>query len=167
MVNEEWMVLGFGHVAGRKIVYDWSHMKTDCDISSLTEEQQESFRDKYWYRSKDKFFLTRNAVEQTELEDELGTLGLTFTAVSVAPTETQKKLIAKHRVARRDRMKEVLKTYEPIQSVFDAEVLKNKTPEQIDAYIESNITDLASAKKFLKKLSRVVLYIAKYTKIED
>jgi hypothetical protein len=30
---------------------------------------------------------------------------------------------------------------------------------QIDSYIDSNITSLASAKEYLKKLSKIVLYI--------
>jgi hypothetical protein len=167
MANEEWMVLGFGHIANREIVYDWSHMKTDCDISSLTEVQQNALQDKYWYHLNNKFFLTRNTTEQTELESELNTLGLSFTTTNVAPTDAQKALIVKHRVARRDRIKEVLETHGPIQSAFNAEVLKGKTPEQIDTYIESNITDLASATEFLKKLSKVVSYMAKHVKLED
>jgi hypothetical protein len=38
-------------------------------------------------------------------------------------------------------------------------ILENLTYNQIDNYIDNNITDLASAKEFLKKLSKVVLYI--------
>lgn len=33
------------------------------------------------------------------------------------------------------------------------------TPDRIDTYIDNNVTDLASAKEFLKKLSHVVLLL--------
>ncbi len=44
---------------------------------------------------------------------------------------------------------------------FDPTGLKDLTPQQLDAYIKSNITDLASAKTYIKKLSRLVLYLYK------
>jgi len=42
-------------------------------------------------------------------------------------------------------------------------VISQKTYAQTDAYIDANVTDLASAKAFLKKLTRVVLAILKRT----
>jgi len=39
--------------------------------------------------------------------------------------------------------------------------LNKLTPVQIDTYIENNVTDLASAKTVLKKIAKIVLYIAK------
>lgn len=38
-------------------------------------------------------------------------------------------------------------------------ILESLTYNQIDIYIDNNVTDLASAKEFLKKLSKVVLYL--------
>jgi len=35
------------------------------------------------------------------------------------------------------------------------------TESQVETYIDNNITDLASAKVFLKKLSKVVLHLLK------
>jgi len=40
------------------------------------------------------------------------------------------------------------------------------TKEQIDNYIDNNITDLSSAKAYLKKLSKVVLWILKSNSIQ-
>lgn len=39
--------------------------------------------------------------------------------------------------------------------------IANKTYAQADAYIDANVTDLASARAFLKKLTRVVLAMLK------
>lgn len=39
--------------------------------------------------------------------------------------------------------------------------IKGLTDNQIDTYIDNNITDLASAKTFLKKLSKIVAYLLK------
>ena len=39
--------------------------------------------------------------------------------------------------------------------------IANKTYAQVDAYIDANVTDLASARAFLKKLTRVVLAMLK------
>lgn len=38
--------------------------------------------------------------------------------------------------------------------------LNKGTPDRIDAYIDDNVTDLASAKDFLKKLTKIVALIA-------
>ncbi len=40
------------------------------------------------------------------------------------------------------------------------------TKEQVDTYIDNNVTDLASAKAYLKKLSKIVLYILKQTNLQ-
>ncbi len=42
--------------------------------------------------------------------------------------------------------------------------IANKTYAQADAYIDANVTDLASARTFLKKLTRVVLAMLKQSK---
>lgn len=39
--------------------------------------------------------------------------------------------------------------------------LNNKTPTQIDQYIEKNINNLNDAKAFLKKLTKIVSYLLK------
>ncbi len=44
--------------------------------------------------------------------------------------------------------------------------LNGLTIEQINNHIDNNIIDLASAKAFLKKLSKVVLYILKHSNLQ-
>jgi len=39
--------------------------------------------------------------------------------------------------------------------------LKGKTFAEVDAYVENQVTDLASAKQFLKVLAKIVLYLLK------
>ena len=39
-------------------------------------------------------------------------------------------------------------------------------PAQVDTYIDNNITDLVSAKAFLKKLSKIVLYILRNNNLQ-
>ena len=39
--------------------------------------------------------------------------------------------------------------------------IHNLTEEQVDNYIDNQVTDLASAKAFLKKLSKIVLHLLK------
>lgn len=38
-------------------------------------------------------------------------------------------------------------------------ILQNLTYDQIDTYIDNNVTNLANAKEYLKKLSKIVLYL--------
>ena len=40
-------------------------------------------------------------------------------------------------------------------------ILSKKTPEQINNYIDNNVTDLASAKEVLKKIANLLIYILK------
>jgi len=44
---------------------------------------------------------------------------------------------------------------------FDPAKLKDLTIAQLNAYIDANVTDLASARAFLKKLAALVLYLFK------
>jgi len=41
------------------------------------------------------------------------------------------------------------------------DILKDIPYSKVDSYIDENITNLASAKAFLKKLTKVVLYLIK------
>ncbi len=40
------------------------------------------------------------------------------------------------------------------------------TPAQVDTYIDNNITNLESAKAYLKKISKVLLYLLKHTNLQ-
>ena len=44
-------------------------------------------------------------------------------------------------------------------------ILTNITPNMIDAYIDNNVIDLASAKQYLKRLSKAVSFL--YKKLEE
>jgi hypothetical protein len=45
--------------------------------------------------------------------------------------------------------------------------LDGLTYDQVDQYIDNNITTLATAKEFLKKLSKVILMLAKSTHLQN
>jgi hypothetical protein len=40
-------------------------------------------------------------------------------------------------------------------------ILQNISYDKVDSYIDSHVVDLPSAKTFLKKLSKLVLYVVK------
>jgi len=55
--------------------------------------------------------------------------------------------------------KESVKTRET--NIYDPDNLRILTAEELSAYVDKNVTDIASAKKYLKKLSLIVLYLYK------
>lgn len=58
-------------------------------------------------------------------------------------------------------------TPNPQKESYKLSVFAGATPEQIDTYIENNITSLVTAKEFLKKLTRVVQLLLRETRMED
>ena len=44
--------------------------------------------------------------------------------------------------------------------------LNGLTVEQINTYIDNQIVDLASAKAYLKKISKVILYILRHSNLQ-
>ena len=44
--------------------------------------------------------------------------------------------------------------------------LNKLTTEQINAYIDNQVVDLASAKAYLKKISKVMLYILRHSNLQ-
>ena len=56
--------------------------------------------------------------------------------------------------------------YENAKEAIKLSNLSEMTYAQLDTYIDNNVTDLASAKTYLKKLSKVVLAILKYQNVE-
>ena len=57
---------------------------------------------------------------------------------------------------------EVESQYNEAKSTINLSEISSLTYNQLDTYIENNVTDLASAKIYLKKLSKVVLAMLKY-----
>ena len=55
--------------------------------------------------------------------------------------------------------------YEDAKEAIKLSNLSEMTYAQLDTYITNNVTDLASAKTYLKKLSKVVLAILKYQNV--
>lgn len=53
-------------------------------------------------------------------------------------------------------------TWEDVRDEIEA-LLKDKTPDQVIAYVNANITDLASAKEHLRKLTLVVMFMLNNT----
>ena len=53
------------------------------------------------------------------------------------------------------------------KKAFKVSQLYGLTQAQLETYIENNVTSLASAKDFLKKLSAVVLWLVKQTKLDE
>lgn len=55
----------------------------------------------------------------------------------------------------------------PNKELFKQSELANLTYEQLMTYIDNNVTTLATAKTFLKKLSAVTLYLVKHTRLDQ
>ena len=55
----------------------------------------------------------------------------------------------------------------PQREAYRLSALYGLTQEHLETYIDNNITTLASAKEFLKKLSAVVLWLVKQTKLDE
>lgn len=54
-----------------------------------------------------------------------------------------------------------------IKEAYKLSRLYGLTQAQLENYIENNVTTLAQAKEFLKKLSAVVLWVVKHTKLDE
>ena len=48
------------------------------------------------------------------------------------------------------------------KALFEGSILYDVSYPQVDTYIDNNVTDLASAKEFLKKLGKIVLALLKF-----
>jgi len=55
----------------------------------------------------------------------------------------------------------------PQCQAYKLSALYGLTQQQLETYIENNVTNLAEAKAFLKKLSAVVLWLVKQTRLDE
>lgn len=55
----------------------------------------------------------------------------------------------------------------PQRESWKGSILYGKTQAEVDAYIDANVTSLAEAKAFLKKLGAVVLWLVKQTQLDQ
>ena len=105
-----------------------------------------------------------------EVTDERGTrIVWNYDIVEIEGTVTKPKVIeAMHKADADADITEVVPDdiatqHSDAKSELKLSAIANKTYAQVDAYIDANVTDLASARAFLKKLTRVVLAILKRT----
>jgi hypothetical protein len=66
-----------------------------------------------------------------------------------------------------DLLNQSVETSDVNREAFKLHELYGLTQAQLEMYIENNVTTLAAAKTYLKKLSAVVLYLVKQTKLEQ
>lgn len=62
-------------------------------------------------------------------------------------------------------LEELETDYNAATSAIENSYLANITYSQLDTFIEDNVTNMASAKQYLKKLSKVVLALLKYQNV--
>ncbi len=61
----------------------------------------------------------------------------------------------------------VLLSPNPNVTAYDLSLLKGMTQGQLESYIDSNVTNIATARAYLKRLSAVVLYLVKQSELEQ
>ena len=103
-----------------------------------------------------------------EVTDERGTrIVWNYDIVEVEGKVTKAKVIEAMQKADADSSEivpdDIATQHSDAKSALVLSAIANKTYAQADAYIDANVTDLASAKTFLKTLTRVVLAILKRT----
>jgi len=64
-----------------------------------------------------------------------------------------------------DGVREFVEPYQA-RAAFKLSQLSGLTQEQLATYIDNNVTTLATAKEYIKKLSDVVLYLVKHTEMD-
>ncbi len=55
----------------------------------------------------------------------------------------------------------------PQKEAYKLSQLYGLTHEQLDTYIDNNVTNLASAKEFVRKQAHVILWLVKQTKLDE
>ena len=60
-----------------------------------------------------------------------------------------------------------LRTINPQKQAYRASALYGLTHEQLDNYIDNNMTDFASAKEIMRRALHVILYLVKQTKLDE
>ena len=55
----------------------------------------------------------------------------------------------------------------PQKEAYKLSQLYDLTHEQLDTYIDNNVTDLQSAREFMRKMAHVLLWLVKQTKLDE
>lgn len=81
--------------------------------------------------------------------------------------ELQEQAVKVHGMAKtnRDLFREIMPSATSKQEYL-LSFIAGLTPQQVDSYIDNNVTNLVEARTFLKKLSKVVLLLAKETRLD-
>ena len=107
-------------------------------------------------------------IHQVTIEDPDGTsrTAYEYDYVEIEGKVTKAKILATLQATELEEIEdftpeEVETQYNDAKNTIDLSDLSKLTYNQLDTYIDNNITDLASAKLYLKKLSKVVLAMLK------
>lgn len=89
-------------------------------------------------------------------------LNLKYAERSVGSDDITLELEPDSYIPTKQEVRDLVKEYRDREAdEYDQHNLRNKTPEQVDNYIDNNVTDLATAKTFLKALTKVILWLYK------
>ena len=112
-------------------------------------------------------------IEEVETEDEEGNPKTIYTYdyVVIEGKLTKAKIIKeldniKLSIEEEFDPDEIEITYNESKEAIQLSEIANLTYSQLDTYIDNHVTDLASAKAYMKKLSKVVLAILRYSNIK-
>jgi len=111
--------------------------------------------------------LYRYDIHEIEVADSDGSTraAYEYSEVAIAGSVTRGKILAAMRAAELEQASgdasDAAAQYTDAKSALDLSDITGITYAQLDTYIDNNVTDLASARVFLKKLAKVVLAILK------
>jgi hypothetical protein len=112
-------------------------------------------------------------IKQVTVEEPDGTsrIGYEYDYVEIQGKITKAKIIRALKDSKLDIVEgidpdELESTYIAAKETLELSEISNLTYAQLNTYINNNVTDLASAKAYLKKLSKVVLALLKYLNVK-
>ena len=60
-----------------------------------------------------------------------------------------------------------IKIFSPQKESYKLSQLYGLTHEQLDTYIDNNVTNLGEAREFMRKIAHVILWLVKQTKLDE
>jgi hypothetical protein len=112
-------------------------------------------------------------IKQVTVEEPDGTprIGYEYDYVEITGKITKAKIVRALEDSKLDSEEEfnpseIEATHNAAKDAIELSGMAKLTYKQLDTYIDKNVTNLAEAKKYLKKLSKVVLAILKYTNVD-
>lgn len=142
MAISKWSIRGVGYLSGEVKQYDFTHRKTDCDLSAVPQGDRERMLETYHLKvSKNPdrsfdwstaFFLSGDATEQTAIEGELTNFGVLYTVDDISLTVAQQQFVTDNQL--------------DWNKIEDAGVILQDI---------NNISTIANAKTVLKKILKL------------